>query len=190
MTYVPPATYEIPSAGQHVAVLIDESDLGLEPNSFDPSKPARRMGRVVFAVDELGTDGQPLQVRDKVTLTRHPKGDLIKYVRAFCHPNQITTNSWELSNYIGTCVGLNIVHAVKPTGTYANIDSVFPLPQTAKRISIPAGYVRKGSTATTAASYNVTSNTTAPVDQPKPPQTGRQAAGQQEEEVQAQLPLA
>lgn len=198
MTYAPEANWQLPTPGQHVGVLVDEIDLGLEPNQFEPSKPPKRMNRLIFMVDdprtgriELGTNGQPIQVWDKVSLTRHPKGDLIKYVRALVHPNQIMSGDWETANHIGKCVGLNIVHAVKPSGTYANIESVFPLPKTAQRLSIPVGYVRKGGTANTPAAYHVESSTGS---QPKPVQstaqaeTGQRTAVQQDEEV-SQIPF-
>ena len=199
MTYVPPATYQLPKPGQAVLCLIDEMDLGLEPNTFDPSKPPQPKARLVFAVDQLGSNGQPLQVRDKVTLTRHAKGDLIKYVGAFAHPNPIAPEDWELSNHIGKCIGG--VLADNATHTYSNVVSVFPLPQTAKRISIPAGYQRKSGTVPASTSaYHVMSSTTPPMTQPKPPQSTAQAGrpvrakGEpfetgQEEEVQPQIPF-
>ncbi|MGB0076591.1 MAG: hypothetical protein WBP87_03465 [Candidatus Sulfotelmatobacter sp.] len=165
MTYVPPAT--LPKPGQAVLCLIDEIDLGLKPNTFDPSKLPQPKARLVFAVDQLGANGQPFQVSDTVTLTRHAKGDLIKYLSAFVHPNQITPGDWELSSHIGKCIGG--VLADNATHTYSNVVSVFPLPSTGQRIGVPAGYVRKGGTTPAAVAYNVqTSTTTPPVNQPKP----------------------
>jgi hypothetical protein len=183
MTYVPETNFQLPTPGQHVGVLIDEIDLGLEPNHFDPSKPPKRMNRLIFAIDELGTNGQPLHAFDKVSLTRHPKGDLIKYIRTFVHPNQITSGDWDTANHIGKCVGLNIVHVVKPSGTYANIESVFPLPQTAPRLSIPVGYVRRGGTASSPAVYHAESSTVRS-DQPKPVQSTAQTERTSVKEVQ------
>jgi hypothetical protein len=144
MTKAVAPVYEIPDEGQHVAVLVDEIDLGMIANTFEPSKPERHMDRLVFATDQIGKDGKPLYVTDDVNLITSPKGTLFKYIKAFIHPAQITPDtSWDTADYIGCCIGLNILHNVKPSGTWANIDSVFMLPKAAKRLSIPAGYVRK-----------------------------------------------
>lgn len=144
MTKAVAPVYEIPEEGQHVAVLVDEIDLGMIPNTFEPGKPPRHMNRLVFATDQIGSDGQPLYVTDDVNLITSIKGTLIKYIKAFIHPAQITPEtSWDTADYIGDNIGINIIHNVKPSGTWANIDSVFILPKTAKRLSIPAGYVRK-----------------------------------------------
>jgi hypothetical protein len=126
------------------------------------------MNSLIFATDATGSKGQPLYVRDDVNLTRSPKGTLIKYIRAFVHPAQIMPEDWETENHIGKCVGLNIIHNVKPTGTWPNIDSVFPLPKNANRISIPADYVRKGQSDTSFPGNDATPASLEPVQEEHP----------------------
>jgi len=172
MAYAPEIKYDLPSEGPHVAVLVDQRDLGLVPNRFEPNKPPRHMNRLVLLVDELGPQGQRLYVSDDVNLVRSRNGTLITYIRGWNHiaakapvPADI---SWETEDYIGRCVGVNLVH----NGTWANVGSVFSLPPTATLLAIPVGYIRKGGTAP--GTYHVESNTT-PVNQPKPPQSTAQA---------------
>src|SRR5271169_3358537 len=141
MTLAPEKIYELPSPGQHTGVLIDERDLGMVPNQFEPNKPPRHLNRLIFAVEETGSDGKPLQVRDDVNLVRSQKGTLYEYVSAFVYPAAITSGDWDTERHIGKSVGLIIAH--NPKGTWANITSVFPLPKSATRLPIPAGYVRE-----------------------------------------------
>jgi len=161
MTYVPEKVYEIPSEGQHVTILTDEIDLGEVPNTFEPGK-TKHINKLIFAVDEVGTDGKPLQVQAFVNLVRSKGGTLIKYIRALSHPAPVTRDSWDTSQYIGRCCGLNIVHAEKPEGTYANVDHVYPLPKGAPKLSIPSGYVRQADR-----------NASFPGNQSKPAQAAR-----------------
>lgn len=203
MTYAPPPVYELPDVGQHIAVLADEVDMGWEENKIEPSKGPKHMNKLVFLTDQVGKNGRLIPVTKKLNLTRHRTGDLIKYITAFNHPAPITpATSWDTATYIGCCVGVLISH--NAAGTWANIDSVFPLPKNAQRLSIPIGYTRKGGTAQgTASAYHVTSSTTvptAPTAQPQPAQSttqperparamGEPSETSQKGEVQPALPF-
>lgn len=131
MTYVPAPKFDLPRRGEHPVSFVSETYLGELPNTFDPNGKPKKTVKLCFEIlDENDPEsGKPLRVYDKVTLTRHRKGNLIDYVRALSYPEPITPNSWELQQYIGRKCGLEIVHAVKPEATYANVARVFILPQ-------------------------------------------------------------
>jgi hypothetical protein len=147
MTYIEPKLYELPSPGQHVGVLADELDLGTVNTIFG----AKPQCKLVFLVDETGSDGKPLEVHVRATKTRNKRGNLYEYVEALCSPAPIGPDSWELSQHIGKNVGLDLVHAQKDDAVFCNVARVFPLGKTAPRLSIPLDYQSKGSSTSFAA---------------------------------------
>jgi hypothetical protein len=141
MTYIEPKIYELPSPGPHVAVLADELDLGTVNTIFG----AKPQCKLIFLVDENGSDGRPLEVHVRATKTRNKRGNLYEFVEALCSPAPIGPDSWELSQHIGKSVGLDLVHAQKDDAVFCNVARVFPLGKTAPRLSIPLDYQSKGS---------------------------------------------
>lgn len=138
-TYIEAKVFENPDPGEHVAVLADVIDLGTVHTVFGDKSQVK----LVFLTDQNGDDGKPLQVHVRLGKTRWKTGNLIKYVRAFCSPGPITSDSWLLDGHIGKCVGLDLVHVQKDEMTFCNVERVFPLGKTAKKLTIPLSFQRR-----------------------------------------------
>jgi hypothetical protein len=141
MTYIEPKIYELPTPGQHVGVLAEEIDLGTVNTIFGPKDQCK----LVFLVDENGSDGKPLEVHVRATKSRDRRSNLYDYVEALCSPRPIAPDDWELSRHVGKNIALNLIHVRKDGDdrTFCNVKNIFPLPKASPRLVIPRDYVHK-----------------------------------------------
>ena len=117
--------------GTHCARCVSMIDLGTQKNTFDPSKPDRRMVRISFELaDELREDGKPFMVGQKFALSMHEKSSLRKQLQSWRGKpfTEEQAKRFDISVLLGIPCLLNIIHSTKEGGkTYANIASISPL---------------------------------------------------------------
>lgn len=127
----PTTTYTPAPEGTHCARCVNMIDLGTQKNTFDPSKPDRRMVRLSFELaDELREDGKPHLVSQKFALSMHEKSSLRKQLQSWRGKpfTDEEARKFNISVLLGKPCLLNVIHAAKEGGkVYANIASISPL---------------------------------------------------------------
>ena len=135
----PAANHTPAPEGTHCARCVSMVDLGTQKNTFDPSKPDRRMVRISFELaDELREDGKPFLVSQKFALSMHEKSSLRKQLQSWRGKpfTEEQAKRFDISVLLGIPCLLNVIHSTKEGGkTYANIASLSPL---VKGMSAPA----------------------------------------------------
>jgi hypothetical protein len=134
------ATWELPDEGLHVAVLTTVTNLGIvKPRN--PNWETRPKARLEFALDQNGSDGRPLTVRDEVTVSLNQEANLTEYVDALTSnadiPDGVTV---EIEDLVGYSCQLFIQHS-KPNAKgrqWANIAKALPLPAGVAPLPLPA----------------------------------------------------
>lgn len=127
----PAANHTPAPEGTHFARCVQMVDLGTQKNTFDPSKPDRRMVRISFELpDELREDGKPHLVSQKFALTMHEKSTLRKQLQSWRGKpfTEDEARRFDISVLLAKPCLLNVIHAAKEGGkVYANIASISPL---------------------------------------------------------------
>jgi len=133
-------------AGVHAAVCVDEIDMGLVPNRFDPEAPPVPTVRLLWQIgeDDLKT-GLPFLVKKDYRASLHEKAALRADLeawrgRAFTFDELV---GFDLENIIGVPCLLNLVEKTgSKGGKFTNIKSIMPLPKHMTKLE-PRGYTRK-----------------------------------------------
>jgi hypothetical protein len=124
--------YEPCQAGTHVAICTGLVDLGMQENTFDPSKPPRNKVAIFWTLpDVLRQDEAPFVLREIYTST------LNKSKQGATSKLRTVLDSWrgkpfteeelkgfDLRNILGKPCLLNVVHESREKGTFANISNV------------------------------------------------------------------
>lgn len=131
-------------AGVHAAVCVDEVDLGMVPNRFEPDKPPVQTVRLVWQIGEDMPDGKPFLIKKDYRASLHEKAALRKDLegwrgRPFSF-DELT--GFDLENILGKPCMINIVHKTgSKGGTFANIAAIMPLAKGMVKLE-PRDYVR------------------------------------------------
>ncbi len=131
-------------AGVHGAVCVDEVDMGLLPNRFDPESGPVQTVRIFWQIDEVMTDGRPYLIKKDYRASLHEKAGLRKDLEAW-RGRPFTFDElagFDLEAVVGAPCMINIVKKLSRKGKeFSNIASITPLPKGMNRIE-PRGYVR------------------------------------------------
>lgn len=134
---------EVPSAGNHAAVLVGIIDLGtrLKPNSFNAEQQKRHE---VFLVWEL-TDEQKSAsninhtIAKALTLSFHEKANLRKLIEGWRGNPFKEGEAFDLTVLLGKKCLLNVIHKQSGDRTFAEVGGVSPVP---KGMTVPANKVK------------------------------------------------
>lgn len=130
--------WELPGEGQHVAVLTGVADLGITKTKWGDKDRAE----LQFALEQTGSDGQPLTVKVRVTKSLFKKASLSMFVEALvgCPTSEIPLGSTvELADLVGRSCLLIIQHHTSTDGRqWANVISALRLPAGTSPIPLPA----------------------------------------------------
>ncbi len=145
--------------GTFPAVCVDEIDLGMVENKFNPGKP-RQMVRLVWEIDECMDDGTPYRIRKDYGASLHEKATLRKDLESWRGRRfqPLELGGFDLETIVGVGCMIAIVHNTGTQGgTFSNVAAVMKLP---KGLNAPTskGYIRI---------KDRTAENTPPVSQPK-----------------------
>jgi hypothetical protein len=131
-------------AGVHAAVCVDEIDMGLVANRFDPQADAIYTVRLVWQIGEDMKDGKPYLIKKDYRASLHEKAALRKDLESW-RGRPFTFNElvgFDLEQIIGAHCMMNIVHKTgSKGGTFANIAAIMPLPKGMVKLD-PRDYTR------------------------------------------------
>ena len=132
-------------AGVHAAVCVDEVDLGLVPNRFDPESGDVPTVRLFWQIDENMGDGRPYLIKKDYRASLHEKAGLRKDLEAWRgRPIHFRDElaGFDLENIVGAPCMINIVKKTSRKGKeFSKISSITPLPKSMQRIE-PRDYIR------------------------------------------------
>lgn len=138
----PEEKFALAPAGSFSAVCVDEIDLGIVPNRFDPEAKDRHMVRLVWQLEDED-DKRHLIAKD-YTASLHEKaslrGDLQTWRgREFTFDELV---GFDLEGVVGATCLLAVIHTKgKKGGTFSNVGSVMKLPKSMRSIQAE-DYVR------------------------------------------------
>lgn len=140
-----PESQFIPApAGVHAAVCVDEVDMGLQPNRFDPQGGPKLTVRLVWQIAEDMKDGKPFLIKKDYTASLHEKAALRKDLQSW-RGRDFTFDElvgFDLEKIVGVHCMLNIVHKTgSKGGTFSNIAAIMPLAKGMMKLE-PREYVR------------------------------------------------
>lgn len=131
-------------AGVHSAVCVDEVDMGLVPNKFDPESGPVPTVRLFWQINEDMDDGKPYLIKKDYRASLHEKAGLRKDLEAW-RGRPFTFDElagFDLENVVGAQCMLNIVKKRSAKGKeYSNIGGITPLPKGMPKIE-PRDYIR------------------------------------------------
>lgn len=111
--------FEIPTEGEHLAVLADIVDLGEE--EFDYGRRDRI--QLIWQVEQRGKDGKPLSVRQKPhNKSMHEKATLRKDIKRILGKDPGDT--FDVESLLGVNALLEVEHYTREGRTYANITGI------------------------------------------------------------------
>jgi hypothetical protein len=135
--------FEIAPPGPTAATCIDVVDLGLVTSQFYGTTVHKI--EVYWVTTHAREDlSAPLTVRKRYTLSLHEKASLAKDLKSWRGKpfSDEEAKGFDVEKLIGATCLINIVHNKTGDKTYANVDSVMPLPKGMEAPEIPADYVR------------------------------------------------
>jgi hypothetical protein len=130
--------------GLHAAVCVDEVDLGLIANRFDPESDPIPTVRLVWQIAEDMPDGRPFLIKKEYRASLHEKAGLRHDLqswrgREFSFDELV---GFDLEKIVGVPCMLNIVEKTSKKGKkFSNIVAVMPLAKGLTKIE-PRDYVR------------------------------------------------
>lgn len=135
--------FEIAPAGPVAARCIDVVDLGLVVSEFygTTSHKIEIYWVTTHAKEDLSAQ---LTVRKRYTLSLHEKANLAKDLKSW-RGKPFTAKEaegFDVEKLIGAPCMVNVVHNETNNATYANVDSVMPLPKGMEAPEIPGDYIR------------------------------------------------
>jgi hypothetical protein len=137
--YGPPAP-----VGVHAAVCVDEIDLGLVPNKFDPTQDPAPTVRLVWQIAEDQPNGEPYEVHRDYRASLHEKAALRKDLESWRgRPfNFDELVGFDLENVVGVHCMINMVEKMSQKGKkYTTIAAIMPLAKGMIKLA-PRDYVR------------------------------------------------
>lgn len=131
--------YQQASDGWHPAVVADVVELGIVHSQYGDKEKLQ----IVFLVDELDSEREPVRVMDFVTVSLHESSKLSSRVNALM-PGATNLAELDTEDLIGRrCLILTERYTSPKNGkTFANVQAVKPLSSSSPKISIPLGFVR------------------------------------------------
>ena len=133
--------------GLHQAVCVDVYDIWTEKRDEKWGGGLRDLTRLVFEIDEINPEnGKPYMVSKQYTASLHEKANLRHDLeswrgRAFTKEE---LKAFDLENVLGANCQLLVVHNVKESKTYANVQTIAPLAKgTVNKIVKSKDYIRK-----------------------------------------------
>ena len=130
--------------GVHSAVCVDEVDLGLIPNRFDPESDPVPTVRLWWQISEDMNDGKPYVIKKDYRASLHEKAALRKDLEGW-RGQPFTFDElvgFDLENIIGVPCALNIVAKTSKKGkVFSNIAAIMPLPKSMTKLE-PRDYIR------------------------------------------------
>lgn len=131
-------------AGVHAAVCVDEIDLGMIPNRFDPEAGPVPTVRLVWQIAEDMPDGRPYLIKKDYRASLHEKAGLRHDLQSW-RGREFTFEElvgFDLENVVGAPCMLNIVEKTSKKGKkFANIAGVMPLAKGMMKLE-PRDYIR------------------------------------------------
>ncbi|MBP3958375.1 hypothetical protein J8F10_24260 [Gemmata sp. G18] len=129
MTYIAPQEkreFKLVTEGPHIAVLVRIIDLGSHQNNFGNIR--RQVDFAWEVPDELAENGKPLLVSNRYSVTMTEKSQLPKMVRGWVGGDPLSEGI-DFTKLLGRPAMINVRHSVNDDKTYANVDTVMPLPK-------------------------------------------------------------
>lgn len=123
------AKYELAPAGNHRAVCYAIYDLGTQPG-FE-GKRTRKVRICWELSDELMTDGRPFSVSSPYTMSLNDKANLRKALQGW-RGKPFTDEEikrFDLATLLGKPCLVTVIHREAEGKTYANVETVSPLPK-------------------------------------------------------------
>lgn len=128
-------------AGPHSAVCIDVVDRGLQMTQFG----AKHKIWIIWAIDEVEeSTGKPFITLQSYTLSLHEKSKLGQHLASWRGKpfTEEEKQGFDVEKLLHVPCLLNIVHNVNGGTTYANVDSIMPLPKSMQKVVAPDDYER------------------------------------------------
>ena len=136
--------FEPAPEGPHPARCCDVRDLGRIETHYPGRKKLQRKILVSWVIDAVRADGKPALVAKRYTASLHEKAMLRADLEAWRGKafSESELDAFDVETVIGAPVLLNVVHVKKNGVTYANVQSLMPLPRGMQAPGIPSSYVR------------------------------------------------
>lgn len=117
-------------AGVHAAVCVDEVDMGLVKNHFQPDAAPVPTVRLVWQIAEDMPDGKPFLIKKDYRASLHEKAGLRKDLEAWrgrpFTPTELL--GFDLETVVGIPCTLNVIQKQgSKGGTFSNIAGIMPL---------------------------------------------------------------
>ena len=126
----PEAKFLPAPAGVHSAVCVDEIDMGMVTNHFQPDAAPVPTVRLVWQIGEDMQDGKPFLIKKDYRASLHEKAALRKDLEAWRGKpfTPVDLLGFDLENVVGAPATLNIIHKQgSKGGTFSNIAGIMPL---------------------------------------------------------------
>jgi len=131
--------FQIPDAGNHVAICNAVVDLGVQPGSGMYPDPKHQVylrfelptETVTYTKDGKEISG-PMSVGRTFTASMHEKSNLRKFIESWfgkAFPSDEAAEEFDHSKLLGKFCLLNVTHTDKGNKTYANIANATPIPR-------------------------------------------------------------
>lgn len=132
--------FEKPESGFYLGVLADVVDLGIQSVTFKGITTQKPMVRLIWVLDKNGTDGKPLTVAQRFTVSLHEKAGLYKAVKQIL--NAPPPPTFDLETLLGQTRNILIQRDKSPDGTkdFANVMGIANAD--GKTVAVPADFVR------------------------------------------------
>lgn len=118
--------------GVYGAVCVDEIDMGLVANKFDPEQPPAPTVRLVWQLSEQMEDGKPFFIKRDYRASLHEKAALRKELESW-RGRPFTFDElagFDLETVVGAPGLINVVQKLSKKGKmFSNISSIMPLPK-------------------------------------------------------------
>lgn len=139
--YAPVETsdFVLAPAGPHAAICCDVVDLGELEETWNGQTKIKHKIFISWLIDEAGDDGRPHIVSKRYTLSMHENSNLYADICAWLGMQMTEEQAarCDVEKMIGKTCMMNIVHTTRPNGkTYANVQSIMPLPRGAAVVQI------------------------------------------------------
>lgn len=126
--------FEIHPAGVYAARCTRLIDLGTQDSEYMGQKKRAKKVMVAFETTQLMTEGdfagQPFLVSNRYTASLHENAALRKALKSWRGRDftAVELDRFDMKTILGKPCMLNVVHNIEGEKTYANIDSIMPLP--------------------------------------------------------------
>lgn len=127
-------SFEMTPAGNHVAICYMVVDLGTQESKYqDEVKRARKVMLGFELPNEKMEDGRPFAVSRRYPFSTHEKSTFRKHLESWRGKKFADTDfgpdGFDIKNLIGKTCMVNVIHTTSGDRTYANVDSISPVPK-------------------------------------------------------------